>query len=253
MMAWLERHLGRFAIPHLVRALVALQVAVFLLEQVQPSFVASLVLDPASILRGEVWRTFTFLFVPPTFSWIWLLLVLPFLWMMGDMLEGEWGAFRLNLYYLVGVLGVNIAAFVFGQPVFLGGLFHTSMFLAFATLFPDFVIRIYFILPVPAKILGWITAGGLIWQMTASDWVNRAAIGSMLLNYLLFFGPAFVRGRVDSAKTHARRARFDSAKLPAGTAFHTCHTCGATEVTQPHRTFRVASDGNEYCDEHLPR
>jgi hypothetical protein len=33
---------------------------------------------------------------------------------------------------------------------------------------------------------------------------------------------------------------------------HRCETCGITEGSHPEAEFRVASDGKEYCTEHLP-
>ena len=38
---------------------------------------------------------------------LWLLLALWFLLFIGDRLEHSWGAFRLNLYFLVGMLGTT--------------------------------------------------------------------------------------------------------------------------------------------------
>ena len=36
-------------------------------------------------------------------------------------------------------------------------------------------------------------------------------------------------------------------------ALHTCHVCGRTDAEHPALEFRVAADGEEYCNEHLPR
>jgi hypothetical protein len=49
-----------------------------------------------------------------------------------------------------------------------------------------------------------------------------------------------------------RRAQFEAAKDTSPT-LHRCEVCGLTEVTDPHTDFRVASDGKEYCINHLPR
>jgi hypothetical protein len=44
-----------------------------------------------------------------------------------------------------------------------------------------------------------------------------------------------------------RRHRFEEASRTDDT-FHRCESCGATEASHPAREFRVAVDGNEYCD-----
>lgn len=35
-------------------------------------------------------------------------------------------------------------------------------------------------------------------------------------------------------------------------SLHRCTTCGCTEITRPDAEFRVASSGEEYCEQHLP-
>jgi len=70
-------------------------------------------------------------------------------------------------------------------------------------------------------------------------------------NYLLFFGPAFLRNRKDQHQTANRRARFQSATKPSE-PLHRCETCGATELSHPEAEFRVTATGQEFCLEHLP-
>lgn len=41
-------------------------------------------------------------------------------------------------------------------------------------------------------------------------------------------------------------------RMETETGFHRCHVCGRTEVTNPDLVFRVAADGEEYCQDHLP-
>jgi ribosomal protein L32 len=69
-------------------------------------------------------------------------------------------------------------------------------------------------------------------------------------NYLLFFGPAFLRNRMDQRQTANRRARFQLAQTSE--TLHRCETCGATEISHPEAEFRVTATGQEFCLDHLP-
>src|SRR6266705_5150413 len=66
-MSWLdllERRYGRFAIPGLIRVIVALTALVYLLALLNPGFLSVLTLEPARILKGEIWRLVTYIFIP---------------------------------------------------------------------------------------------------------------------------------------------------------------------------------------------
>ena len=115
----LERRLGHLAIPGLLRIVVAFNLLVYLLIKLQPSFAATMELRPDLILNGQFWRLFTYVFIPPVtigsaFEYIFIFMYLNFLWLVGEALEQAWGSFRLNAYYLLGMLGTTAAAFLFG-------------------------------------------------------------------------------------------------------------------------------------------
>src|SRR4029079_5581664 len=140
-MTWLdklEHRFGRFAVPGLIRIIVALTALVYILALINPGFISVLTLDPARILQGEVWRLVTYIFIPGSIGApgsmmqpLWLLLALWFLLYIGDRLEHAWGAFRLNLYFLVGMIGTTVAAFLFGAR-FSNAMLASSLFFAFA-------------------------------------------------------------------------------------------------------------------------
>ena len=64
----LERKYSWIAIPGIVRILVGFQALLFLMMYVRgdKGFFLVLSLDPALILKGEVWRLASFTFIPPT-------------------------------------------------------------------------------------------------------------------------------------------------------------------------------------------
>ena len=143
-MAWLdklERRLGFLAVSGLMRIVVGLTALVFMLVRLNPDFSFVLDLDPARVLHGEVWRLVTYIFLPQTASFLWIILFLWFLWFIGDGLEQAWGAFRLTLYFFVGVIGTTAAAFFFGAR-FSNSMLFASLFFAFARFYPDQVIYI---------------------------------------------------------------------------------------------------------------
>src|SRR5437764_10234627 len=162
-MTWLdklERRFGFLGIPGLIRIVIGFTALVWALMWLNPNFRFALGLDPARIRHGEVWRLVTYIFVPQTLSF-WIVLALWFLWFIGEGLERAWGAFRLTLYFLVGMIGTTIAAFVFGAQ-FSNSMLAASLFFAFAWFHGDEVIYVLFILPMKIKWLAWISAAFII-------------------------------------------------------------------------------------------
>ncbi len=247
----LERRFGSFAIPGLIRIVAGFNALVFVLARLNPAFVQMLDLNRGAILQGQVWRLVTYIFIPTTNSPIWIIFVLLFLWFIGEGLERAWGAFRLNLFYLLGMIGTTIAAFFFGSN-FSNTMLNASLFFAFARFYPEEVIYVFFVLPVKVKWLAWISAALLILGFATSPNSYRVALIASLANYFTFFGPELVRAARNRQQTATRRRRFEESARPEEEALHHCATCGATEMTDPNLEFRVSRDGEEYCLAHLP-
>jgi len=246
----LEHHLSRFAITGLIRYVVACNAMVFVLYLAQPEILAWLALSPQLILEGQVWRLVTWIFIPNTTSPIFIIFFLMFTWWLGEMLESTWGTFRLNLYYLLGMAGCTVAAFLFGAS---GANFilSLSLLLALATLAPDQEILFLFF---PLK-LKWVACLSLIYPwgflFVTEGFGMQIMIAICLLNYFLFFGPSLFREMRQTNQVATRRARFEANKI-TDESLHKCATCSITEITHPEVDFRVAGNGHEYCVEHLP-
>ena len=260
----LERRFGFLAIPRLPRILVGFAALVFGLTwllktsagagypaQTLPDFTSMLTLDPVRILHGEVWRLITYIFIPQATSPLWVLFALWFLWWVGEGLERAWGAFRLTLYFLVGMIGTTVAAFFFGSD-FSNRMLLMSLFLAFAHFYPEEIIYILFILPVRIKWLAWISGAFLLFGFFTNSNSYRAALIAALANYLIFFGPEFIYRARHRQEVSSRQKRFEDQTRSETEPLHKCAVCGATELTDPSLDFRVASDGEEYCVAHLP-
>ena len=251
LLDWLERHLSRFAIPRLIRYVVALNALVFILLTLDPKYVSALFLDRDAILQGQVWRLVSWIFIPDTLSPIWVIFYLMVVWWTGELLEGTWGTFRLNAYYFLGMFFCVASALIFGASG--GNMFlNLSLFLAVATLAPN--MEILFLLVIPLK-LKWVALISLLWPayilVTGSLPVKMIVI-MCLGNYLIFFAPSLIRRSRENRQTMKRRTRFEAAK-DASPTLHRCEACGITEATDPHADFRVANDGKEYCTAHLPK
>ena len=86
-MQWLnrlERKFGRFAIPNLMVYICLTMLAVFLLDVIIGIPVSSMIaLSRAALLRGQIWRLVTFIFVPPASGVITILFALYFYYFIG--------------------------------------------------------------------------------------------------------------------------------------------------------------------------
>lgn len=245
---FLGRWIPWLGTPGLLKAVVLLNALTFLLITGNPDYAGVLSLDPAKIMQGEVWRLVTYIFVPETRSMFWILFALLFLWFLATALEEMWGPLRLNVFYLVGMIGCTVAAFFFG-----GGPSNTflnlSLFFAFATIAPDYEVFLFFIARVKIKYIAWFMAAIFGLQFIVLPLASKMAMAASLANYLLFFAPALVRGRFVKERDARRLRRFQAA---SETTLHRCASCGRTELSDPDLEFRVTGSGEEFCREHLP-
>lgn len=193
----LERRFGRFAIQNLMFIIVIGQFAVFVTDLIMPDLQLSglLYLNRDLVLQGQVWRLITFIFLPPSSSVLWIVLSLYFYYMIGGALENEWGAFKFNVYYLIGMIGIIIGAFITGYGA--NAYLNLSMFFAFAILWPNFEVMLFWVIPVKIKYLavldGVIFVISIVSALAARSWGTFASIIASLLNLLLFFGGDVIR------------------------------------------------------------
>src|SRR5204862_7331872 len=210
-MTWLdklERRFGFLGVPGLMRIVVGFTALVWTLVWLNPDFRFALDLDPARVRNGEVWRLVTYIFLPQTFSF-WVILVLWFLWFIGEGLERAWGAFRLTLYFLVGMIGTTIAAFFFGARSS-NGMLISSLFFAFARFYPDVIIYILFILPAKIKWIAWVYAAFLLLGSIVNSNSYRMPMVSAFANYLIFFCPEIMHEARHRTEVSSPRQCFES-------------------------------------------
>lgn len=272
----LERKFGRFGIPNLTIYMIVCYVIGYALMIVNPGILNWLSLEPAYILRGQVWRLVTWVLYPPSTSGVlWFAIaVLFFYYPIGTSLERTIGTFRYTLYILSGViftiLGAFILYFLLGGNVLVGNVFSTyyislSTFLAYAMCYPDMQVLLMFIIPVKMKWMAIFYVVIVVYEMIqyimAGAWYLVIPIVASLLNFIIFYFGTKDFSRYNPKEVH-RRNEFRRAMEPQGrmksgsgsVTKHKCAICGRTELDDPNLEFRFCSrcNGNyEYCQDHL--
>ena len=272
----LERKFGRFGIPNLTIYMIVCYVIGYALMIVNPGILNWQSLEPAYILRGQVWRLVTWVLYPPSTSGVlWFAIaVLFFYYPIGTSLERTIGTFKYTLYILSGViftiLGAFILYFLLGGNVLVGNVFSTyyislSTFLAYAMCYPDMQVLLMFIIPVKMKWMAIFYVVIVVYEMIqyvmAGAWYLVIPIVASLLNFIIFYFGTKDFSRYNPKEVH-RRNEFRRAMEPQGrmksgsgsVTKHKCAICGRTELDDPNLEFRFCSrcNGNyEYCQDHL--
>lgn len=273
----LERKFGRFGIPNLTIYMIVCYVIGYALMIVNPGILNWLSLEPAYILRGQVWRLVTWVLYPPSTSGVlWFAIaVLFFYYPIGTSLERTIGTFKYTLYILSGViftiLGAFILYFLLGGNVLVGNVFSTyyislSTFLAYAMCYPGYAgFCLCLFIPVKMKWMAIFYVVIVVYEMIqyimAGAWYLVIPIVASLLNFIIFYFGTKDFSRYNPKEVH-RRNEFRRAMEPQGrmksgsgsVTKHKCAICGRTELDDPNLEFRFCSrcNGNyEYCQDHL--
>lgn len=280
----LEKKFGRYAIKNLMYYVILLYALGFAIMVFKPELYNDwLSLNAAMILKGQIWRIFTYIIYPPTGSLITILISLYFYYTIGTLLERQWGTFRFNLYFFTGVL-LHAAAAIFvylvwGTILNMGTYYlNLSMFFAFAAMFPNMQVLFMWLIPIKMKYLAWIdgiyfavtiVAGLLsdhISYETALRLIEFGIIPSKsyavmalvsLLNFLLYAASFRSVQRMKPKEVYRRKVyeqKVQKAQPPKNMPRHKCVICGRTEKEFPELEFRFCSKcegAYEYCQDHL--
>ena len=202
----LQLRMGGKCISNLMKYIVVGMATVFVLDQVFAtfSFSSMLGLYMPAVLSGQVWRLITFIFIPPNTSLLFIVFALYFYYVIGTALENQWGSFAFYVYYFLGVIGCLISAVLtgYGTNTFL----NLSLFLAFAAMFPDFQVLLFFVLPVKIKWIAYLDAAVYLYYFIMGPWTTRIQILFSLVNFFLFFGKGlFLRTKQEIGYLKHRR------------------------------------------------
>ena len=269
--SWLDRFCAKhrnLAVPNLMLYIVIGNVIVFVLDMFSRySFSHMLTFVPYYIFHGQIWRLVTFIFVPEGSKLFFVAISLYFYYFIGNALEREWGSARFTVFYGIGVL-VNIAvglvlSFLYGLnypwPVVSMYYINMSLFFAFAALYPDLQVLLFFIIPVKVKWLAWIDAAFFAWSILSSlfhlNWVGVVLPVVAILNFLLFFSSDAARifGRVRH-RTSRQTINFKKATKEAKKDKGYLHKCAVCGITDPNMEFRYCSKCSGYycyCMDHI--
>ena len=234
--------------------------------------------DRAMILQGQIWRLFTYPLLTYQSNILLQLLYLVCYYSLGRAIENTWGTLRFNLFYLSGVVMMDIYCMIFGGFADVYYL-NMSLFLSYATMYPNAEFLILFIIPVKAWVLGLLDLVLVLFGLFSYPFPENLFSIISLANYFLFFGKSVLNLIPLSWKANARRlfrrmpkAKSDTQEKPKVVPFpsagsyqatvatvkapytHKCTVCGKTDVSNPELEFRYCSRCNGYhcyCQEHI--
>lgn len=264
---WLNRFTlkhPRFGIPNLMNVLVIGTMVVFLLDQFSGySASALLFFHRNAIFSGQIWRLLTFVFVPDSQNLFTLVISLYFYWWIGSSLEREWGTARFNVFYFLGVILNILFGLVAGTVT--NAYLNLSMFFAFAVLYPDLQVLLFFFIPIKVKWLAWadafLFALAVVFNLFRLNFVSALLPLIAILNFLLFFWSDLMdqvqyrRNRFQRQHSHQtidfKRA---AQQVHQKGYIHKCAVCGKTDTEYPDMEFRYCSKCNGYycyCKDHI--
>ena len=286
-------------IPNLMLYIVIGNAIVYLMSEIAGNYVLyeALRFDRDLILQGQIWRLLTCVFTS-VFSYSNVLFVAVSLfcyYSLGQAIENIWGTLRFNLFYFSGLLMMAAFAMIFGGMTFqvdntiyyispdfwgdMGSHLNLSLFIAYATLYPNAQFLLLFIIPVKAWIFAlfdlvmtFVQVVSIPIQAFPINLFPLIALG----NYFLFFGKDVLnlvpvtwqanarrlfKGKKKSKGVAPKVIPFPSAgSYEASTASvkapynHKCTICGRTDATNPELEFRYCSRCKGYhcyCEDHI--
>ena len=239
--------------------------------------------DRELILQGQVWRLFTYPLLTYRSNILLQLMYLVCYYSLGRAIENVWGTLRFNLFYLSGVVMMDIYCMLFGGTADVYYL-NLSLFLSYATMYPESNFLLFYIIPVKAWIFAILDLVLVLNGLIVYPFPENLFSVISLANYFLFFGKdvlnviplswrmnarrLFRRKKASSGSTGSSEAQprprvvpFPSAGSHQATVAtvkapytHKCTVCGRTDVSHPDLEFRYCSRCNGYhcyCQDHI--
>ena len=269
-------------IPNLMLYLCVGTAVVYLFSMTTNNYILYEILsfDRRLILQGQIWRLFTYPLLTYQGNLLLQLLYLVCYYSLGRAIENTWGTLRFNLFYLSGVVMMDIYCMIFGGFADVYYL-NLSLFLSYSTMYPNAEFLILFIIPVKAWVLGLFDLVLVLFGLFAYPFPENLFSIISLANYFLFFGKNVLNLIPLSWKMNARRLfrKKGNAKSASGSTerpkvvpfptagsyeatvaqvkapyTHKCTVCGRTDVSNPELEFRYCSRCSGYhcyCQDHI--
>lgn len=269
----IEKKFGRYSIRNLTLYLIIGYGIGYLLFMFQPKILFMLTLDPAAVMRGQVWRLFTWIITPPVFGVdIFTIIMLIFYYSLGSLLERTIGTFLYNLYMfssmlftMIGIMLAHIFCtyiirydyasstgyFAYASTYYI----LMSIFLAIAVCYPDMSVLYAMIIPIKMKYLSILYIVIIAYYFINETFMGRVNIAMSLVSFVIFY-LSTKNFRKFSPKQMKRRRNYNRQVRTAKqeNIGHRCVVCGRTDKDYPDLQFRYCSKctGNkEYCQDHL--
>ncbi len=261
-------------LPNLMLYIVLGTALVYLMSAIAGNYVLYywLYFDRSLILQGQIWRLITY---PLTYNASNILLTAIALfcyYSLGRAMENVWGTLKFNLFYLTGVVMMDVYCLIFGGTASVTYL-NLSLFLSYATLYPDAHFLLFFIIPIKAWIFALIDLVIVVIDLFINPFPYNLFSVISLANYFLFFGKDVLNVIPLSWRTNAQRLfrkkpkqgqakviHFDAGSYQASHTStkapytHRCTVCGRTEVSNPELEVRYCSRCKGYycyCEDHI--
>lgn len=258
-------------IPNLMLYICVGNAIVYLMSEITGNaFLYSLLyFDRTAILKGaQIWRLVTYPLTMYSSNILLMLVSLFCYYSLGTAIERIWGTLRFNLFYLSGIVMMDIYSLIFGCRADVYYL-NMSLFLSFATMFPDAGFLLFFIIPIKAWIFALFDLAIVFIGIFQNPFPSNIFPLIALANYFLFFGKDVLNvipfawraplmkmfGAKSAHKPQPKVIHFrTSPQQPKQDYTHRCTVCGRTDVSNPELEFRYCSRCNGYycyCEEHI--
>ena len=187
-------------------------------------------------------------------------------------MENLWGTFRFNLFYFTGVVLMDVYCMIFRGMADVTYL-NMSLFLAYATMYPNAQFLFLFIIPVKAWIFALIDLVLVLYSLLVYPFPYNLFPVVALANYFLFFGKDVANviplsWRINAGRLFRKKPAKKTGTIPfpnagsyeATTAkpkapyTHRCTVCGRTDISHPDLEFRYCSRCKGYhcyCEDHI--
>ena len=266
-------------IPNLMLYIAVGTAIVYLMSELTGNYTLFSILyfDRNLILRGQLWRLFTYPLTYGVGSSNLLLVAVSLLvyYSLGRVMENVWGTLKFNLFYLTGVVLMDIYCMIFGGYASVTYL-NLSLFLGYATMFPDAHFLLFFIIPIKAWFFALFDLALVMLDLFTAPFPTNFFSVISIANYFLFFGRDVLNVIPLSWRLKLRRTAHSGPKKaapssqpkvipfpkavsqdpPAAKApyTHRCTICGRTDLSDPELEFRYCSRCNGYhcyCQDHI--
>ena len=260
-------------IPNLMLYISLGNAAVYLISMLAGNYTLYnlLCFSRTAILHGQVWRLISYPLTLHNSNILFMLITLFCYYSLGSAMERQWGTLKFNIFYFTGVLLMDIYGMLFNCQASVYYL-NMSLFLSFATMYPQAGFLLFFIIPIKAWIFALIDLlivmiGVFQMPFTAYNLFPLIALG----NYFLFFGKDVLNVVPLSWQNAIRSVFHKKPKQPKVIPFtvvttqapkkqeqpaytHRCTVCGRTDVSNPELEFRYCSKCKGYycyCGDHI--